>query len=232
MKTKPSDATQYRHKLTLLFIFIGASAALAPLWSTKMVYDATASIRQSLVLASDEKSALAAFSSVKGYSGHAEKTEKLLASLKSTIYSPRNLQSAIADELLQSNIAVETFSVKNTTDKTKIPNTGGAVWRNFDFAAVSLTGTVKTDKLADFMLFLTGRQKLWYISALEIRPLDSPAPAELVSRFRNVETEITPQGRIFEKNSVLDSISKRTNKNTLGISLTFFVPVETEDGLQ
>lgn len=200
-----------------------------------MAYSAIASIRQSLVLAADEKSALANFSSVKGYSASAEKTEKLLSKLKSTVYSSRSLQNSIAEEFLKSNLAVEAFSVKNITDKAKnIPNTKGTLWRNFDFAVVSLSGTVKTDKLADFILFLTSREKLWHVSSLEIRPLDSPAPAELVSRFRSVETEITPQGRTFEKDSMLDSISKRINKNTLGISMTFFVPIEaeTEDGLQ
>jgi hypothetical protein len=232
MRVKPTDATQYGHKLTLLFLLVGISAVLAPAWSGKMAYDAVMSIRQSIVLAADEKSALALFSAVKGYSGHAEKTESLLSSLKSAVYSPQNLQSAIAEELLKSNLTVETFSVRNVTDKAKTIPARRTVWKNFNFAAVSLSGTINTDKLADFMLFLATAPKLWYISALEIRPMDSPAPAELVSRFRSVETEITPQGRTFEKNSVLDSIAKRTNKNTLSVSLTFFVPIETEGGLQ
>jgi hypothetical protein len=216
--------------LTLLFALIGVSAILAPIWSAHMVYSAIASIRQSFVLASDEKSALAMSSAVRGYSGHAEKTETLLSSLKNTVYSPRNPQGAIAEELLKSDITVETFSVKNVTDKARIiPNTRGTDWENFDFAAVSLNGTIKVNQLAGFMLFLTTRQKLWYVSTLETRPLDSPA--ELVSRFRNVESDITPQGRTFEKNTVLDTISTRANKNTLAVSLTFFVPIETEDEL-
>jgi hypothetical protein len=101
MGAKSTDAPQYGHKLTLLFLLVGISALLAPAWSGKMAYDAATFMRQSIILAADEKSALAVFSAVEGYSGYAEKTASLLSSLKSAVYSPRNLQSAIAEELLK-----------------------------------------------------------------------------------------------------------------------------------
>jgi hypothetical protein len=228
---KLTDKARYSRKLLVFFTFMAISVVLLPILSGDLLYGATAAIRQNLVLAQDEMSSLANHSAVKKYSDHILKTETLLASLKNTVYSSRILQNTIAEELLKSGLTVETFSVRNIPNKERsIPNAKKLVWENFDFARVALNGKIPANKISDFILFLATREKIWYISALEIRPLDSPPPADLVSRFRNVENEITPQGRNFEKNSILEAIANRTNKDTVYVSLLFIVPIDLEGG--
>lgn len=224
--TSQATQKQYRRKVTLLFTIIITSFVITPFISWWALYDSTTSLKQTLELMDDSQFAASVHAGVSGYAEHANGAEKILGGLQDVAYSPNSLQSTIAEELLTSGISVESFSVKNIPQPNKakfVPNKDA--WKNFDLAIVSIAGTIGTSRLPECLLFLSTREKLWYISSLEMRPMDNPA--ELVSKFRKVETEISTKGRAFERDSLIDLISKRANKNTLSISLSFIVPIQT-----
>jgi hypothetical protein len=231
MQVKLVSAIQYKNKLTFLFLLIGVFVVLTPFATGWTLYGVTRDIRQILVYVPDEEMAINNRTSVQRYSANAETIQGFLTDLRRVIYEPRNLQGALAEEFLGSGLTVDNFAVRtvNAANKARtIPSKGTEDWKYFNFASVSLNGSLDVDKVSQFMFFLAGREKIWYISTLEIQPMDTPA--DFVNRFQKIEMDITTQGRTFERDSLLELIAKRANKNKLNVSMTFFVPVAMEDG--
>jgi hypothetical protein len=211
----------------LITIFV----ILTPLVTGWALYVTTCNARQTYVYIPDEESATDINNSVRRYSANAEKIDLLLKDLYKVVYKQQNLQNTLAEEFLESGLAVDNFAVKNVSsaNKTKtIPSKGGEDWKYFNFATVSLSGSLEADKISQFIFFLSTRPKLWHISTLDMQPMDTPA--DLVNRFQKIEMDITTQGRTFERDSLLEIINKRSNKNKISVSMTFFVPIAAAEG--
>jgi hypothetical protein len=224
---KLTGTAEYKTKLALLFALIGIFVILTPLAAGWMIFETVCGVRQIDVDIADDEFAAGVNTNVKRYEASAERVSQLLTGLRETVYEPRNLQGALAEELLESGLTVDSFTVKTTpaASKGRTVPTGksGEDWKNFDFASVSLSGSVQVENVSKFMLFLAARQKLWYIAGFEISPLDTPS--DFVTRFRRIETDIAAQGRTFERDSLLEQINKRSNKNALNVAMTFWVPI-------
>jgi hypothetical protein len=224
--------SRYKNKLTFLFLWISVFAVATPLATGWMMYGITRDTRQIYVYIPDKEGAININRSAASYSGSAEMIRKSLKDLLEVVYQSRNLQSTLAEELLESGITVDNFAVKplNAANKPNMfSNEGNGDWRFFNFAAVSLSGLLAVDKIPQLMFFLATRPKLWYISALNIQPMDMPA--DLVSRFQKIEMDITAQGRTFERDSLVELIERRAHKNTMSVSMTFIVPIALEAGV-
>jgi hypothetical protein len=204
------------------------SIAILPILSGFLLYNAVCFTKQIFVLRDDETAANINHTTAKGYSVTVENIDRSLRGLRDVAYSPRELQNTIAEELLKSGMSIDNFSVKPVPNKTKrLPAAGGAGWKDFNFSTVTLSGIIDKDKVADFIIFLGTRQKIWYISSFEMHPLDTPA--EFVFKFNKMFEDISTQNRNSERDAQVDLIGNRPYKNTLGVSLTFFVPVRTGD---
>jgi hypothetical protein len=225
--------TQYKSKLTFLFLLIGVFVLLTPAATGWMIYGVTRDARQIYVYMPDEELAQGINSNVRRYSSTAEKIQSSLNVLRKVIYESQNLQSTLAEEFLESGLAVDNFTVKPIPPANKVktvPSKGSEDWKFFNFATVSLSGALEVDNIPKFMFFLSTRPKLWHISTLDIQPMD--APADFVTRFQRVEKDITAQGRTFERDNLLKLINERANKNKMSVSLAFLVPITVEVGVQ
>ena len=226
-----ANTVQYKNKITFLFLLISVFAVLTPFASGWMLYGVTRDARQIRVYIPDKELAAATYAGARRYSANAGTIRESLTSLRRVVYEPRNLQGLLAEEFLESGLKVENFTVRpvNAANKTKTgPSKGGEDWKYFNFASVSLSGTLEVDKISQFIFFLATRQKIWNISALGIQPMD--APADFVTRFQKIETDITTQGRTFERDSLFELINKRSNKDKLSVSMAFLVPIVAEGG--
>jgi nitrate reductase NapE component len=223
---KSVSTIQYKNKLTFLFLIISIFVVLTPFVTGWMLYGMVRDARQIYSYIPDKETGMGINSTAKRYTINAEEIQKSLTDLHRVIYESQTLQATLAEEFLGSGLAVDNFTVRtvNAANKAKtIPSKGSEDWKYFNFATVALNGSLDVDKVSQFLLFLATRQKLWYISALEFQPMDTPA--DWVNRFQAIETDITVQGRTFERDSLLENINKRANKKKLTISVTFFVPI-------
>jgi hypothetical protein len=220
---------QYKNKLTFLFLLIGTCVVLTPLMTGWMLYKITCDTRQIYIYVPDEAMAIGIHSSVRRYAEHIETVQKSLDNLQEVVYESQNLQSSLAEEFLESGLAIDNFTVRTVppANKTRtVPSKGSEDWKYFNFATVSLNGLLEANKISQLMFFLATRPKLWHMSVFEMQPMDSPA--DFVTRFQRTEMDITTQGRVFERDSLLELIAKRANKNKLSVSMTFFVPIVVE----
>jgi hypothetical protein len=230
-RAKSANAVQYKNKLTFLFLIITIFVVLTPLATGLMLFGIVRDARQIYVYVSDKETGIAVNSTAKRYIVNAEGIQKSLTDLRRAVYESRNLQGTLAEEFLESGLTVDNFTVRavNAANKARtVPSKGGEDWKHFNFASVSLNGSLDVDKVSQFMLFLATRRKLWYISSLEFQPMDTPA--DFVTRFRQIETDVMTQGRTFERDSLLELINKRANKKKLAVSVAFYAPISMEEG--
>jgi hypothetical protein len=224
--------TQYKSKLTFLFLLIGIFVVLTPVVTGWTLYKFTCDARQIYVYIPDEELAQGVYSNVRRYSPSAEQIESSLGNLRKVVYESQNLQNTLAEEFLDSGLVVDNFTVRPIAPANKaktVPSKGTEDWKFFNFATVSVSGSIEIDNLPKFMFFLATRPRIWHISTLNFQPMD--APADFVSRFQRIETDITTQGRTFERDNLLKLINERTNKNKMSVSLMFFVPITVEGSL-
>jgi hypothetical protein len=230
MQAKSVSAGQYRNKLTLLFLVISVFIVLTPFLTGWMLYGIVGDIRQIYYFYTPDKAMAGGLNTnVRRYEVNAGEARKSLTDLQRVIYEPRSLQGTLAEEFLGSGLAADNFTVRTVSAANKaktIPGKGGEDWKYFNFASATLNGSIEADKIPQLMFFLAARQKLWHISALEIQPMDTPA--DLVNRYQKIEMDIAAQGRTFERDSLLELINKRSNKNKISVSIAFFVPIIVE----